>query len=73
MKTDHSKCAEKVIKEHSNENTEYIRFDLHTITTIGTNKKNMSGQRCWVKEKSKKNELKSFIRHDYCPWCGKKY
>lgn len=61
----------------------YIYFDLSTINTWVGGKRidqNKTGQRltlgCIRKKKDGTTVVKdekSFIAHDYCPFCGKKY
>lgn len=69
-------CLDEVRKDlmSQDENISYILFDMSNI-------KNMSrpelgyktGQRLEVGYKNKKKVDKTFISHDYCPFCGKKY
>ena len=61
----------------------YIRFDLSTCAEIEEGeivKQNLTGQRIDIGYNHtkrdgtiQKKERKSFITHDYCPWCGKEY
>jgi len=70
------KCIEVVRQEllSQDENIKYVIMDLSNI-------KNMSkpdlgyktGQRITIGFTNKKKEEKTFIAHDYCPFCGIKY
>ena len=65
------------------ENANYVRIDLSTIrTTIDgkTDKKDITGQRIEIGYKHTmrngnvvQKERKSFVNHDFYPFCGTKY
>ncbi len=71
---------ENIIK---NENANYVRFDCSTIRRRIQNepdKEDLTGQRIEVGfNHTKRNgevikkEYKSFVTHDFCPFCGVKY
>ncbi len=82
----HEKCLDKVRKQIMKASPElkYVRFDMASIVSWDENNKrskyHKTGQRIEVVyDKTKKDgtiikkEEKSFIAHDYCPFCGKKY
>ena len=85
MKNQEHKCLNKVRKQlmKADKRLKYVRFDLSNIVSWEGNKivaKGKTGQRVVIGiEYKKKNgemavrEEKSFIGHDYCPYCGKKY
>lgn len=51
----------------------YVRFDLdNVIHTKGGNPYKHTGQRIFVVTIGKMKESKSFVGHDYCPFCGSK-
>lgn len=73
-------------KAIANDSTiEYIRFDLSSVRTYSENGKQIggdkTGQRIQIGYKKenpktgtfKRKEVKDFIAHVYCPFCGKKY
>jgi hypothetical protein len=76
-------CITRVRKELKENNLDmgWVRFDLSTIKDIS--KKTgieMTGQRIEYNYQQKKKDGttvekigKSFVTHDYCPFCGKKY
>ncbi len=83
---DHARCLDKVRKQIMKASPElkYVRFDLSNIISWDENNKRSrypkTGQRIVVGfDKKRKDgtvvskEEKSFISHDYCPYCGKKY
>jgi Ni,Fe-hydrogenase III large subunit len=65
------------------EDANYVRIDMSTILVRLKNGKeieNLTGQRIEIGYNHikrdgtvQKKERKSFITHDYCPFCGKKY
>lgn len=78
------KCIEEIRKNIiSNESANYVRFDCSTIRVREEgkpDKENITGQRIeigynHVKRDGtiQKKERKSFVTHDYCPFCGEKY
>ncbi len=78
------KCLEEIRSNIiANENANYVRIDCSTIRVRRDGMKdveNVTGQRVEIgynqikKDKSViKKERKSFVTHDYCPFCGKKY
>ena len=77
-------CISRVREELKAANPDmisWIRFDLSTIKDMSKkNGINMTGQRIEYAYNHKKKDGtvvektgKSFITHDYCPFCGKKY
>lgn len=78
------KCLETIRKNIiANEKANYVRIDCSTITVRLENGKsieNVTGQRIEVGYDHtkrdgtiQKKEYKSFVTHDYCPFCGKLY
>jgi hypothetical protein len=78
------KCLEKIRKNIiSNEGANYVRIDCSNIRVRFENGKdleNVTGQRIEIgynhvkRDGSiQKKERKSFIAHDFCPFCGKEY
>lgn len=69
----HKKCIDKIRKQimKADPNIRYVRFDLANITD--GSKTDMTGQRIEVGYENKKKVDKSFIEHDFCPFCGGKY
>ncbi|OSZ79303.1 hypothetical protein CAP35_13910 [Chitinophagaceae bacterium IBVUCB1] len=78
-------CIEKyrkqIIADFEKQGTpaQYVRFELSTIHSQGM-KNLITGQAIEIgyQKANKKGELqrkteKSFVSHNYCPWCGKKY
>lgn len=57
-----------------------VRFDLATIGNLYAAGEAMTGQRIWIRvKKMRRNgteytqDVRTFISHNYCPFCGKKY
>jgi hypothetical protein len=79
------KCLEKVRNNLIDSlNANYIRIDMSTISVTDENgkqiKENITGQRIEVGYKYvrrdggiQQKERKSFISHQFCPFCGVKY
>lgn len=58
----------------------YVRFELSTITRLDGRGEVKTGQRIWIGIKKKRKtgeeyikDERTFVTHDYCPFCGKKY
>lgn len=77
-------CLEEIRKNIiKNENANYVRIDLSTITRRfedAPDLENLTGQRIEIGYNHtkrdgtiQKKERKSFITHDFCPFCGKEY
>lgn len=77
-------CLEKIRKNIiSNENANYVRIDCSTIRVRfeqGKDMENVTGQRIEIgynhvkRDGSiQKKQRKSFITHDFCPFCGAEY
>lgn len=76
-------CLTGIRKElkAANPDMGFIRFDLSSIRDIASTKGiEMTGQRIEYSYQHKKRDgstivktAKSFVTHDYCPFCGKKY
>lgn len=78
----HEKCIEKVRDQimKADPKVNYVRFDLSNIVTWDEKNKRSqykkTGQRVVVgliNKNGNQKEEKSFVAHDYCPYCGKKY
>lgn len=78
------KCLETLRKNIiKNEKANYVRIDCSTIRVRfenGNELENVTGQRIeigydHVKRDGtiQKKERKSFVSHDFCPFCGKEY
>lgn len=70
------KCIDVVRKQimAADETVEYVRFNLDNISNINSKHTEFkTGQRVFVGIKGRKKEEKSFVAHDYCPFCGIKY
>lgn len=69
-------CVDEVRKQimAADNTVEYVRMDLDNIRSMVDKTGQMkTGQRVFVGIKGKKKEEKSFVAHDYCPFCGMKY
>ncbi len=69
-------CIEKVRQQikDADDTIKYVLFDLANIKdTSIPNSEYKTGQRVSVEFNNKKKIEKSFVAHDYCPWCGVKY
>lgn len=77
-------CLETIRKNIiSNEDANYVRIDCSTIRIRfegGKDLENVTGQKIEIgynhvkRDGSiQKKERKSFIAHDFCPFCGKEY
>lgn len=69
-------CINKVRQQilDADDNLSYCLMDLCNIKEIGNaNSEYKTGTKVEVGFKNKKKVEKSFVAHDYCPWCGKKY
>lgn len=78
------KCLEKIRKQIiKNNNANYVRIDLSTIAVRfedGTSMGDVTGQRIEIGYNHAKRdgtiqrkEKKSFVTHDFCPFCGNEY
>lgn len=82
---DHTKCLDKVRKQiMQGTDLKYVRFDMSTVKSYGDNNERSqfykTGQRITIGFDKKRRdgtvvlkEEKSFVAHDYCPFCGKKF
>lgn len=83
---DHKACIDRRREQimTANPDVNYVRFDMDNIkSTYENGYRNLfykTGQRITIGFDHKKKdgtvvgkEEKSFIAHDYCPFCGKKY
>ena len=81
----HEKCIDKVRKQimEANPELKYVHFDLVNIVSWDGNKRSKyfkTGQRTSSGYNHKKKdgtivqkEQKSFVAHEFCPFCGEKY
>lgn len=78
------KCLDEIRNNIiKNENANYVAIDCSTIRIRFENapdKENITGQRIEIGyNHTKRNgevikkHRKSFVTHDYCPWCGTKH
>lgn len=57
-----------------NPNINYVRFDMANVGGEATGQRLEVGSTKTLKNGNKKQVVeKTFIAHEYCPWCGKKY
>lgn len=72
-------CAKKIIGQwkKDDETITNAYFDLMNISRIGaTPKRHKTGQHVFITRKTKSGKektQKTFMGHEYCPFCGKKF
>jgi len=81
MKKDHN-CLAEVRQDLMNEDEtiKSVRFDCTNIKRANRTGVPMTGQRIWYTYDHKKKDgnivvksVKTFVTHDFCPFCGLKY